>query len=251
MNVNIIVNRFNFIIFRQVDKIRDHIVMVTIISKLFRYFGIFFLKLPKLLLPENPHLQICLSCQGDGPFQSAHEPFAANELLGLGHDERHLGLVAHVCEVENLTGLGDVAGQFHGGYLVKLAPGDPLAAVSLPVPEQDIYYRYFGPIHTKEVIGSPEQRKRINAAADAALGALAVLHERQVSEFAAYTAVAKQFAIDSDLLRDPRVIDAIAAAERAGGAASMIMLGNAVFSTVPFEGSIATRLSSRAGGSID
>lgn len=171
--------------------------------------------------------------------------FAVDELLGLGKTERELGMAAHVAEVENLTGLGDIAGQFNGGCLVKLIPGDPLAAITLPVPEQIVHYRYFGPINTKDVIGHPGQRKRINAAAEAALGELGRLWERNESEFAPYIVVAKEFSIQSGLLRDEDVKRTIRDCEQAGGNASMIMLGNAVFSDVPFAGAKTTRLSKR------
>lgn len=171
--------------------------------------------------------------------------FAGNELLSLGLSERELGMVAHVAEVENLTGLGDIAGQFNGGCLVKLVRGDPLAAVSLPVPEQTVYYRYFSPINTKDIIGHPEKRKRINAAADKALAELERLKQSDESEFARYIEVAKKFSIESGLLSDDDVRSSIRECEEAGGAASMIMLGNAVFSDVAFSGAKTTRLSKR------
>jgi len=168
--------------------------------------------------------------------------FAVNELLGLGLTEDALGMAAHTAEVENLTGLGDVAGQFNGGCLIKLVPGDPLAAVSVPVPEQIVHYRYFSPINTRDVIGNPEQRQRINAAADTALTDLARLEKRGETEFASYIRVAKKFAIQSDLLLDDDVRNTIRECEDSGGTASMIMLGNAVFSNVPFTGAKTTRL---------
>lgn len=171
--------------------------------------------------------------------------FATNELLDLGRSERELGMAAHVAEVENLTGLGDIAGQFNGGCLVKLVPGDPLAAIPLPVAEQVVHYRYFSPINTSDVIGHPGQRERINKAATAALEALSVLKERNESEFASYIAVAKEFSVESGLLADDEVKGAIRECEEAGGSASMIMLGNAVFSNVSFSGSTATRLAKR------
>jgi pantoate kinase len=171
--------------------------------------------------------------------------YAGNALLDLGLSERALGMIAHVCEVENLTGLGDVAGQFNGGCLVKLVAGDPLAAVSLPVPEQIVHYRYFSPINTKDVIGDPKQRKRINVAADRALIDLTRLKDRNESRFAEYIGVAKEFSIQSELLLDDDVKRAINECERAGGAAAMIMLGNAVFSDVAFTGAKTTRLSNR------
>jgi pantoate kinase len=176
--------------------------------------------------------------------------FAGNELLGLGLSETELGMIAHVAEVENLTGLGDVAGQFNGGCLVKLVRGDPLAAVPLPVSEQIVHYRYFSPINTKDIIGHPEQRERINLAADKALEALTELKKNSESEFAKYIAVAKEFSIQSGLLLDENVKTAIAECERNGGAASMIMLGNAVFSNVAFTGAKTTRLTKHRVGLV-
>ena len=79
--------------------------------------------------------------------------YALNELLHLGKDTETLAMVAHVAEVENRTGLGDVCSQYHGGWLVKLKEGAPLVADRLPITERPIYYRYFGPIQTSEVLG--------------------------------------------------------------------------------------------------
>ena len=168
--------------------------------------------------------------------------YALNARFELGLDERALGMAAHVAEVKNLTGLGDVCGQFHGGCLAKLVPGDPLAAVALPVSEQAVFYRYFSPIRTQEIIGDPEHAARINAAADAALADLGDLVDQGVSAFGEYVTVAKRFSVASGLLRHPDVRRIIAEVEAAGGAASMIMLGNAVFSTVAFDGATETRL---------
>ena len=168
--------------------------------------------------------------------------YALDAGFGLGLDERSLGMAAHVAEVENLTGLGDVCGQFHGGCLAKLVPGDPLAATALPVAEQTVFYRYFSPIRTREIIGDPDHAGRINAAADTALSDLAELAGRGVPEFREYVAVAKRFSVASGLLRHPEVRWIIAEVEAAGGAASMIMLGNAVFSTTPFDGASETML---------
>ena len=168
--------------------------------------------------------------------------YALDAGFELGLDERSLGMAAHVAEVENLTGLGDVCGQFHGGCLAKLVPGDPLAAVALPVAGQTVFYRYFSPIRTREIIGDPDHAKRINTAADAALADLATLAGRGVTEFPEYVAVAKRFSVASGLLRHPEVRRIIAEVEAAGGAASMIMLGNAVFSNIPFDGASETML---------
>ena len=177
--------------------------------------------------------------------------FALDAGLGLGLDERVLGMTAHVAEVSHLTGLGDVCGQFRGGCLAKLVPGDPLAAVALPVAERAVFYRYFSPIVTREIIGDPVHAARINAAADTALADLGRLAEQGVSAFGEYVAVARRFSTASGLLRHPDVRRIIADVEATGGAASMIMLGNAVFATVGFEGARETRLAARRVTVVD
>ena len=92
--------------------------------------------------------------------------YAVNALLNLGVSRFDLAMIAHVAEVENRTGLGDVCAQYHGGCLVKLREGHPLDAQQLPVREQPIFYKYFSPIQTKEVLENVEQRARINDAAE-------------------------------------------------------------------------------------
>ena len=170
--------------------------------------------------------------------------YALNELLTLHKDSEKLAMTAHIAEVENRTGLGDVCSQYHGGCLVKLKEGSPLTADRLPITEQPIYYRYFGPIQTSEVLGNREQTTRINRAADVALRTLQTLTNAKPNAdlFNACFAVSKQFSVESGLLSDARVIDTIAGIEAEGGVASMIMLGNGVFSTHSFEDAVETRL---------
>ena len=170
--------------------------------------------------------------------------YALNELLHLHKDTETLAMVAHVAEVENRTGLGDVCSQYHGGCLVKLREGAPLVADRLPITEQPIYYRYFGPIQTSEVLGNREQTIRINHAADAALSVLQTLTSAKSSTglFNACFEVSKRFSVESGLLSDTRVIETIEQIEAEGGVASMIMLGNGVFSTHPFEEAVKTKL---------
>ena len=170
--------------------------------------------------------------------------YALNDLMGLKQDSEKLAMIAHVAEVENRTGLGDVCSQYHGGCLVKLKEGAPLVADTLPIPEQPIYYRYFGPIQTSEVLRNTEQTKRINHAADTALTTLKKLTNTKINPEMLNDcfAVAKQFSVESGLLSDKRVIDTIAQVETSGGVASMIMLGNGIFSTHAFDGATETQL---------
>ena len=171
--------------------------------------------------------------------------YALNKLIETDKDNETLAMIAHVAEVENRTGLGDVCSQYHGGCLVKLKEGAPLVADILPIPEQPIYYQYFGPIQTSEVLRDKEKAKRINQAADTALAVLQQLTDTQAKPdlFTACFAVAKQFSVESGLLADSRVIDTIQQIENTDGVASMIMLGNGVFSTHAFDGATETQLS--------
>ncbi len=176
--------------------------------------------------------------------------YALNALLGLGKSEEELAMSAHVAEVENRTGLGDVCAQYHGGCLVKLKIGYPLAAERLPIPEQSIYYRYFSSIQTKTILENAGRRDRINRAADEALQALEKLTKSDAVDFNACIRLSKQFSINSGLLEDAHVQEVIREIEAAGGVASMIMLGNAVFSTQSFEKANATKLSKGEKGRL-
>ena len=176
--------------------------------------------------------------------------YALNALLGLDKSEEELAMAAHVAEVENRTGLGDVCAQYHGGCLVKLRIGYPLAAERLPIPEQSIYYRYFSSIQTKAILENAKRRERINRAADKALQALEKLTKSDAVDFNACIRLSKQFSLNSGLLEDGRVQETIREIELAGGVASMIMLGNAVFSTHPFEGATKTTLSEGEKGRL-
>ena len=177
---------------------------------------------------------------------------AANHLLGLGKSRHDLAMIAHVAEVRNLTGLGDVCAQFNGGCLVKTKVGDPLAATVLKMPPTPIHWRYFGKIRTSEILSDHERHQRINDAADAALESIQnAIDNSTTITFDDLIRLALNFAESSELLMDDRVKNSINQAQSNGGAATMIMLGNAVFSTAPFPGSTATMLSGTAAHLIE
>ncbi|MEC8993499.1 MAG: hypothetical protein VX656_19830 [Candidatus Latescibacterota bacterium] len=172
--------------------------------------------------------------------------FALNRLLDLGNSRHELAMLAHVVEVEQLTGLGDVCAQYHGGCLVKLRPGDPLAAQPLAVEAGvPLYYRYFSQIRTRDILADPVRRQQINTAADAALTRLGGLASQSSVALADTIDISRSFAEESGLLTHEGVREAIEQVDEQGGQASMIMLGNAVYSTLPFEGSSETALSAR------
>jgi len=96
-----------------------------------------------------------------GAFSTA---LAVNSALGLGKTYNELAYAAHVAEVKNRTGLGDVAGMTLGGLVVRRAPGTPFALDRIPVETKEIYCVHFGPISTKSVLSDPKEKAAINVA---------------------------------------------------------------------------------------
>lgn len=150
---------------------------------------------------------------------------AANQALGLKQTLNQLADIAHVAEVENRTGLGDVTGQTFGGVVVRKKAGSPsLAGIDrIPCGEPEISWIAFGGIPTKSIISDPNIRKRINRAGKSALKEL--LRKPALENF---MSVSKKFSLEIGLMGD-KVRDAIEAVESAGGLASQAMLGEAVF----------------------
>ncbi len=160
--------------------------------------------------------------------------FAVNDFLGLKKSEEELAMFAHIAEVKNSTGLGDVAGQFNGGFLMKTKIGNPIEAEILDVKEKLVYYKVFGPLETKGVLKNKYLAEKINFAGDKALEKIKQLKN---PTFADVIKISKDFAVESGLLKDKELIDKIEEIESQGGNASMIMLGKAVYSNIPFDGS--------------
>ena len=177
---------------------------------------------------------------------------AANHMLDLGASRHDLAMIAHVAEVRNLTGLGDVCAQYNGGCLVKTKVGHPLAATSIDLPSTPVHWRYFGKIRTSEILADHQRHQQINDAADQALALIQnTVDNGPDITFSELISLALRFAESSGLLMDDRVKNSISQAQSNGGVATMIMLGNAVFSTAPFPGSTQTMLSSTAAHLIE
>jgi pantoate kinase len=73
--------------------------------------------------------------------------------------------VAHQAEVINQTGLGTVAGQWQGGFEIRIKPGAPLSSRVIGFDsdlELQALFTVFGPLPTKHKLSDPELRKKIN-----------------------------------------------------------------------------------------
>jgi len=151
--------------------------------------------------------------------------YALNALFGLGKTSNQIGAVAHVAEVVSGTGLGDVIAQNVGGLVMRLEPGAPgIGSVDrIPVPSLRVDYVVKGPLSTAEVLSDPGTMTRVNQAGEKALKDL--IKKPTLDNF---MNLSRRFANDTSLAEGWRT-DAIEAVEASGGAASMVMLGDAVF----------------------
>lgn len=178
--------------------------------------------------------------------------YALNSLFDLGLLANQVATVAHAAEVVNKTGLGDVIAQNTGGLVVRLLPGAPGTGKvdRIPVPPLPIYYVVRGPISTRDVLSDPAVMKEINSAGEAAVKEL--LARPTLNEF---MRLSSRFTKQTGLA-SPWVLDAIEAVEAAGGKASMIMLGDAVFSVGGAEalaefGEVGRTVVSQRGANLD
>lgn len=159
---------------------------------------------------------------GAGAFSAA---LALNEALHLNRTYNDLAYLAHVAEVNNKTGLGDVAGMYVGGIVIRLKPGTPFTLDRIPIVARDIYCVHFGPISTKSVLTDPKEKAKINEAGKKGLKALL-----KKPTFDQFMRISREFAVETGLIGE-KALAAVKAVESSGGLASMAMLGDSVFAT--------------------
>lgn len=155
--------------------------------------------------------------------------YALNDLFRLGLTANGAAAVAHAAEVTNGTGLGDVIAQNTGGLVVRIKHGAPgIGQVDrIPVPPTPIYCVVSDPISTKEFLADPAVMRDVNAAGERATKELL-----QMPTFESFMRLSRCFTFEAGLASD-WARDAIEAVQAAGGMASMIMLGDAVFAAGP------------------
>jgi Predicted archaeal kinase (sugar kinase superfamily) len=155
--------------------------------------------------------------------------YALNKALSLNQTGRSLTEYAHVAEVVNCSGLGDIAAQSNGGVVIRLQPGGPEFGLvdRIPAPESRVFCIVLGEISTGSVLRDEAAATRINSAGKIAMSEL--LKKPTLENFMQQ---AKAFASKTDLMSS-RAKDVIEAANACGGLASQAMLGDTVFAIAP------------------
>lgn len=163
--------------------------------------------------------------------------YAVNDLLHLQEEKIALAKLSHIAEVENGTGLGDITNEYYGGFLLKTKPSFMFKVIQLSISNMPVFCRFISPIVTKSIIQNSHMYKKIEAAGKEAIEKVVYLHKTKTINFEKVIAISKEFALRSGLLTNREIMEEIKEIERHGGYASMIMLGNGIFSNVPFKGS--------------
>lgn len=156
--------------------------------------------------------------------------YALNRVLSLNQTVKNLTEYAHVAEVLNCSGLGDIAGQSNGGVVIRLQPGGPDFGLvdRIPAPEARVFCIVLGEISTDSVLKDKAASGRINAAGKVAMSEL--LKKPTLENFMHQ---AKEFASKTGLMSS-RAKDVIEVANASGGMASQAMLGDTVFAVAPY-----------------
>ena len=172
--------------------------------------------------------------------------YAINKILNLKKSNKELAIIAHTAEVENKTGLGDVVNQYFGGFCLKLKPSSYFEVKKIRLSNVDVYCKYFGKISTKSIITDMKIKAKINDAADNSLSIIKqLINNNENIQFEGIIKISKDFAIKSGLLKDKQTAETIKEIENVNGNASMIMLGNAVFSNKPFKDSMKFKITDK------
>lgn len=156
--------------------------------------------------------------------------YALNRALSLNRTVNNLTEYAHVAEVVNRSGLGDIAAQSSGGVVIRLHPGGPQfgSIDRIPAPEARVFCIVLEEISTGSILTDEAAAGKINAAGKTAM--LELLKKPTLENFMHQ---AKDFASKTGLMSST-ARDVIEAANASGGLASQAMLGDTVFAIAPY-----------------
>ena len=182
------------------------------------------------LLGER-NLRVEVDTALDLPMQQGFAMSAAGALSAalalceaVGIDHRKAYEAAHIAEVKNQTGLGDISGICAGAMELRVKPGlPPFGQVDRIEIGGELVLSVLGkPISTPEILKDEEKRKAISATGG-----------KCVDEFSEHRTLEHLFALGMEFVEDvglisPEVLKGIMAAED-HGISSMVMLGNSIF----------------------
>ncbi len=142
---------------------------------------------------------------------------AANRLFSLGLSDAECTMHAHICDVLNRSGLGDVSASQGGGWVVRTSPG-PKGIIRRRDDRRKIHAISFSPIPTREILDAGDLIQNIAQA----------YPEQEPETLDEFFRYARNFTDQSGLATE-RIRKVLTACEDNDIPASMTMLGEGVF----------------------
>jgi pantoate kinase len=170
---------------------------------------------------------------------------ALNQALGSPLSKIEAAQIAHKAEVRYKTGLGTVTSAFYGGLAIRTRPGAPgIARVEKITPHKSlrVVSAAFGPILTTTILSNNDLKKRINLCARG----LVSLQVKSL-ETNTFIRLSRKFAECVDIF-SPRLREAITRMQRRQIMASMMMIGESLFTIVRKDLVPETRATIRSAG---
>ena len=152
-----------------------------------------------------------------------------NRLFSLKKSRLDLAKIAHRAEIINRTGLGSIATQITGGFLVKKEAGLPVKTSFLPFVGKKIYAVIIDKLETPKIIRKSNRLRRINTAAEKALR---IISQHPNISLADILDISYNFAKESNLLTNQELIKVINEIKNQSGHATMLMLGQVAISDI-------------------
>ncbi|MCG3227318.1 MAG: hypothetical protein H7645_10380 [Candidatus Heimdallarchaeota archaeon] len=151
--------------------------------------------------------------------------FALRDFFDLNINEKYLYGVAHIAEINEGGGLGDVLALYQGGYEIRTREGAPFIgkAENIITNGYKIATLSSGEIATKAIIRNPNWKEKINNIGKVLIENL--IAEPTISNFAT---ISQQFSITS-FLATPEIIKYMKDLEKEDVLVGQIMLGNGIF----------------------
>jgi len=151
--------------------------------------------------------------------------FALNDLLDINLEEKTLYGIAHVSEINEGGGLGDILSLYKGGWEYRLKEGAPFIGKAENIVKNgyNIATLSFGEISTKSVIRNKQWKEKINTVGGHFVDC--IINDPSIKNFAK---MSKEFSLGA-LLATPEIIKFYEKLSTDDILVSQIMLGNGIF----------------------
>ncbi|WP_455645091.1 pantoate kinase [Methanosphaera sp.] len=152
--------------------------------------------------------------------------FTLPSLLGINITYKQAGEIAHLAEISQSSGLGDVISEVYGGCVIRLKEGAPTNGVIDKIPiTQPIYVitKTIGLLETSDIIENPIHQKHINESGSILLKR--IIANPNINNF---IKLSREFAQDTQLI-NPELQEILEIMDEETMGSSMAMLGNTAF----------------------